>query len=81
MNDFCSAGNCDGCPDRVVCNCLQVTEGELVQALTTVELRSVRDIRRHTGAGDGCTACHKALVKYLERHVYCAGNADLKAAV
>jgi NAD(P)H-nitrite reductase large subunit len=68
--------SCRTCPDtgivgvgraeRVVCRCLQVTESALVEALTTLQLRTLKDVRRHTGAGDGCTACHKRLCRYLE---------------
>jgi NAD(P)H-nitrite reductase large subunit len=50
----------------MVCHCLQVTEEDLVTALTTRTIRTVKDIREHTGAGDGCTACHKLLRRYLE---------------
>jgi NAD(P)H-nitrite reductase large subunit len=42
----------------------------LVEAITTREIRTVRDIRQHTGAGDGCTACHRLLKQYLDRLAY-----------
>jgi NAD(P)H-nitrite reductase large subunit len=60
--------DCAGCPGRLVCHCLQVTEAALVEALEGLGLRTLKEVRRHTGAGDGCTACHKLLGKYLERH-------------
>jgi bacterioferritin-associated ferredoxin len=67
--DTCRTHPCGTeCPERFVCRCLQVTETELVEALITLELRTLKDIRRHTGAGDGCTACHRELKKYLERY-------------
>ena len=58
---------CDTCPARMVCHCLQVTEDVLLHALDTMNLVSVKDICRHTGAGDGCTACHRRLRKYLDQ--------------
>ena len=58
---------CDTCPARMVCHCLQVTEDVLLRALDTMNLVSVKDICRHTGAGDGCTACHRRLRKYLDQ--------------
>lgn len=58
--------DCGTCPGRMVCHCLQVTEEMLLDALRTFELRSVKDIRCQTGAGDGCTACHRRLKRYLE---------------
>jgi bacterioferritin-associated ferredoxin len=35
--------------------------------ITRLELRTVRDVRQITGAGDGCTCCHAKLKEYLER--------------
>jgi len=54
--------------DRIICSCLQVTEREVVTHIATLGLRSVPEVRCHTGAGDGCTACHRLLEKYIERH-------------
>jgi len=59
------------CPDRVVCQCLQITEGQLVAALRSLDLRTLKDLRRATGAGDGCTCCHELLRHYLEQHAAC----------
>jgi bacterioferritin-associated ferredoxin len=33
-------------------------------------LQSIKEIRSHTGAGDGCTACHGCLRDLLERYAY-----------
>jgi bacterioferritin-associated ferredoxin len=67
MDNFCSSDRCGDCPGRFVCRCLQVTEDTLVEALSTRGIRTIKDIRLHTGAGDGCTACHSLLRKYLEK--------------
>lgn len=56
------------CPHRVVCHCLGVTEAELIDALDTYEITTLKEIRQHTGAGDGCTCCHRQLKQYLEDH-------------
>jgi NifU-like protein len=58
--------DCRACPGRVVCHCLQITEEVIVEAVTTFALRTVKEVRQHTGAGDGCTACHRAIRRYLE---------------
>jgi NAD(P)H-nitrite reductase large subunit len=55
------------CSERVVCHCLQVTESTLVQAVTTLDLRTVAEVRHCTGAGEGCTACHRRIKQYLEQ--------------
>jgi bacterioferritin-associated ferredoxin len=65
--DICP-GPCSGCPDRVVCRCLKVTEDTIVTAITTLGLRTVREVRVETGAGDGCTCCHKQIRALLEAH-------------
>jgi NAD(P)H-nitrite reductase large subunit len=70
MDRFPPADRCLECPARLICRCLQVTEATLLEALTTQDIRTLRDIRRHTGAGDGCTACHAHLQQYLEAHGY-----------
>ena len=48
-------GPCSGCPDRIVCRCLKVTEAVVVEAITTLGLRTVTEVRQVTGAGDGWT--------------------------
>jgi NAD(P)H-nitrite reductase large subunit len=45
-----------------------VTETELVTRITALGLRTLNEVRCHTGAGDGCTACHVLLQKYIEAH-------------
>lgn len=62
------AGPCSGCPDRIVCRCLKVTESVIVEAVTTLGLRTVKEVRTVTGAGDGCTCCHQQIREYLEVH-------------
>jgi bacterioferritin-associated ferredoxin len=59
---------CDSCPGKVVCRCLQVTEEQLVNLIARYDLRTIREVRMHTGAGNGCTCCHQELQQYLERH-------------
>jgi len=68
MNTACTQEACDTCTDRLVCHCLQVTESMLIETLTTRDVSSVTDLRTHTGAGEGCTACHSLLRKYIEQY-------------
>jgi bacterioferritin-associated ferredoxin len=62
------AGPCAGCPDRIVCRCLKVTEAVIVETIVTQGVRSVTELRQATGAGDGCTCCHAQLREYLAVH-------------
>jgi NAD(P)H-nitrite reductase large subunit len=55
------------CAEEVLCYCLNVTEAEVVAAIRTKNVRTIADVRRQTGAGDGCTACHRRLRQCLER--------------
>jgi bacterioferritin-associated ferredoxin len=41
----------------------------LVNALEAFDLRSLHEVRDRTGAGDGCTACHRQLKRFIERRV------------
>jgi len=67
MNDpHCTRKGCSVCPKRLVCECVNLTEADLLEALTNREIKTIKDIRRLTGAGDGCNACHKLLKTYLE---------------
>jgi bacterioferritin-associated ferredoxin len=61
--DTCSAE----CGLRMICRCLRVTEQVLVEAFASGDIRTLKDIRSHTGAGDGCMACHQRLKSYLDR--------------
>jgi bacterioferritin-associated ferredoxin len=57
--------------DRLVCRCLQVTESDLLEALDRCPLQSLQDVAVETGAGSGCTACHRLLRKYLAAGAQC----------
>jgi bacterioferritin-associated ferredoxin len=68
---------CAGCPQRLVCRCLQVSEAVLRRALVTFDLRTLKDVRQHTGAGDGCTGCHRRLSAYLQEYAQSASSSDV----
>jgi bacterioferritin-associated ferredoxin len=76
MNDPCQFESA-GCRQRLVCRCLQITEEEIFEALSTGEVNDVRDIRRQTGAGDGCTACHRLLQQYVALRAYAFPDAPV----
>lgn len=68
MDSLCPPTYRADCADLVICRCLKVKAPELVEAITSLELRTLKDVRCRTGAGDGCTACHQEIQEYLERH-------------
>lgn len=51
-----------------MCRCLKVAEETIVDAIVTLGLRTVKEIRQTTGAGDGCTCCHRELRELIEVH-------------
>ncbi len=53
------------CGAEVVCRCLGVTSAELESALDLHNAGSVEELRDQTGAGSGCTACHRILKQVL----------------
>lgn len=53
---------------KLICRCLDVSETDLLQAIDDGNLRSLTDVICKTGAGDGCTACRKRILEYLEEH-------------
>ena len=55
---------------KIVCECLDVTEVDLLEAIRTHKLESVKDIAHYTQAGKGCTACHDLLRQYLKNKRY-----------
>ncbi|MBI4376276.1 MAG: (2Fe-2S)-binding protein [Elusimicrobia bacterium] len=52
---------------KIVCECLKVSEAQVLKAIRTKKIRSIKDIIDYTSAGDGCTCCHPLLREYLER--------------
>jgi NifU-like protein len=67
MDDCPHGFDCTDCPGRVVCRCLNLTEAALSEALVTLGLRTLKEVRVHTGAGDGCTCCHATLREMIEK--------------
>jgi bacterioferritin-associated ferredoxin len=67
MDTTCHRSRCDACPVRYLCRCLEVTEDAVIEVATALQLRTVQDVVRHTGAGDGCTACRRRIQGVLAR--------------
>jgi bacterioferritin-associated ferredoxin len=68
MESPCTHEHCGDCPDKIICRCLQVTEEQVVRMIERLELRTIRDLKQYTGAGDGCTSCHAKLQEFLDKH-------------
>lgn len=55
--------------DNIICNCMDVSEHEIVDAIKNKEAISVQDIMDITGAGTGCGSCIDDLDEILKREV------------
>ncbi len=73
----CTSNGCGGCTERFACHCLGVTTEEVVQAVTTLGLRTLDELRQHTGAGEGCTACHFRLRRLLHLHAQSSSSSPI----
>ena len=56
--------------DTLLCRCLQVSESALADAIERCPLSNLQDVARETGAGSGCTACHRMLRRFLSQQQY-----------
>jgi NAD(P)H-nitrite reductase large subunit len=66
---------------KIVCECLGVTESQLVAAIHTHELCTLKQVTACTDAGGGCTVCHPAIREYLAREARAkAAEDDSEAA-
>lgn len=54
--------------DRILCYCLNITDADVVDAIMRLNVCTLAELRRETGAGDGCTACHHRLRRCLAAH-------------
>ena len=66
--------------DRIVCHCLRVTEMEIRGAISTGEVETLRDVVNCTGAGGGCTCCHRRIRDLIAQSRAAAAAADCMAA-
>ena len=48
-----------------LCHCLAVSEQTVRQAIAFEGCQSLPDVMQRTGAGQGCTACHRRICKLL----------------
>jgi NAD(P)H-nitrite reductase large subunit len=74
--EYPSVCEVSACADRVVCRCLNITEGDVVGALVSLEIRTIKELCDRTDAGTGCTACHVELRRLFERHAYAPSSSS-----
>lgn len=55
--------------DNIICNCMDVSEHEIVYTIRNEEDVNLQDIIDITGAGSGCGSCIGELEEILEREL------------
>lgn len=66
METPCSHSCCEACSAEFLCYCLRITEEMVREATHRFGLQTVQEVRLHTGAGEGCTACHYRIRMVLD---------------
>lgn len=52
--------------NETVCNCMNVTAGQIEEAIKKYNLKTVEEVGEKTQAGTGCGACQEKIQKMLE---------------
>lgn len=52
--------------DEIVCNCFQVTRGEIIEAIKEQKLTTVEQVGEATNAGTGCGGCQDTIKEILD---------------
>lgn len=52
--------------NETICNCMGVTRGEIMDAITTKGLKTVEQVSEATEAGTGCGGCVDEIQKILD---------------
>ncbi len=55
--------------ENIICNCMDVSEHEIVDAIKNKEAIDVQDIMDITGAGTGCGSCVDDIQEILDREL------------
>ncbi len=53
--------------DEIICNCHQVTRGEIEKAIREKGLKTVEEVGEATGAGTGCGGCQDDIQQILDQ--------------
>ena len=52
--------------NETICNCMDVTRGEIIDAINENGLKSVEEVGETTGAGTGCGGCQELIQEILD---------------
>ncbi|MAZ94149.1 MAG: (2Fe-2S)-binding protein [Bacteroidales bacterium] len=52
--------------DDILCTCMQITKGEIIDAIKAGNLKTIEEIGDETEAGTICGSCHEDLEDSIE---------------
>lgn len=52
--------------EEIICNCMNVTKGEIIDAIKANGLTTVEQVSEATGAGTGCGGCVELIEEILK---------------
>lgn len=52
--------------DNIICNCMQITRGEIIEAIKSRGLKTVDEVGNETEAGTVCGSCHDDIEDILK---------------
>lgn len=52
--------------DDIVCNCLQITKGEIVETVVSGKLKTIDEVGDAIEAGTACGSCHDDIEDILK---------------
>ena len=50
----------------IVCNCMEISKGEIVEAIKSEKLKTLDEVGDSTEAGTACGSCHDDIEKILK---------------
>lgn len=59
-----------------LCHCFQLSREAILEAIVSKDIRTLKDLQRFTGAGDGCMACLQCLEECLRNRSYPSSSSD-----
>jgi NAD(P)H-nitrite reductase large subunit len=55
--------------DEIICNCMQVSRGDIIEAIAEKGLTTIEGIGDETEAGEVCESCHDEIQEILNEYV------------
>jgi NAD(P)H-nitrite reductase large subunit len=52
--------------NETVCHCMEVTRGEIIEAIKAKNLKTVEEVGEETAAGTGCGGCQEIIQEILD---------------